>query len=52
MLVAGPHIMREIGQASGKWGESPFAIVVRRDDDLTQGDVLASAAASSPAQAA
>ena len=30
-----------IGQASEKWGESPFAIVVRGDDDLTEADVLA-----------
>ena len=30
-----------IGQPSEKWGESPFAVVVRRDDALTEADVLA-----------
>ncbi len=30
-----------IGQPSEKWGESPFAVVVRRDDALTETDVLA-----------
>ncbi len=29
-----------IGQESEKWGESPFAIVVRSDEALTEGDVL------------
>lgn len=29
-----------IGQPSEKWGESPVAIVVRKDTDLTQSDVL------------
>ena len=29
-----------IGQPSEKWGESPFAIVVRTDETLTEGDVL------------
>ncbi len=29
-----------IGQASAKWGESPLAIVVRTDDNLTEADVL------------
>jgi acyl-CoA synthetase (AMP-forming)/AMP-acid ligase II len=29
-----------IGQPSEKWGESPFAIVVRKDSGLTEADVL------------
>jgi acyl-CoA synthetase (AMP-forming)/AMP-acid ligase II len=29
-----------IGQDSARWGESPFAVVVRKDDDLTEADVL------------
>jgi acyl-CoA synthetase (AMP-forming)/AMP-acid ligase II len=29
-----------IGQPSAKWGESPLAIVVRRDDALSEADVL------------
>ncbi len=29
-----------IGQPSERWGESPFAIVVRKDDTLTEQDVL------------
>ena len=29
-----------IGQPSDKWGESPFAIVVRTDDTLAEADVL------------
>ena len=29
-----------IGQNSARWGESPFAVVVRKDDDLTEADVL------------
>ena len=30
-----------IGQPSAKWGETPLAIVVRADDALAEGDVLA-----------
>jgi len=29
-----------IGQQSEKWGESPFAIVVRSDETLTEADVI------------
>ena len=29
-----------IGQPSSKWGESPFAIVVRKDETVTEGDIL------------
>jgi len=29
-----------IGQDSGRWGESPFAVVVRADESLTEADVL------------
>ncbi len=29
-----------IGQDSERWGESPFAVVVRKDEDLTEADVL------------
>ena len=29
-----------IGQSSVKWGESPLAIVVKKDDRLTEGDVI------------
>ena len=29
-----------IGQASEKWGESPLAIVVKRDESLTEADVI------------
>jgi acyl-CoA synthetase (AMP-forming)/AMP-acid ligase II len=29
-----------IGQASERWGESPLAVVVRKDEDLTEADVL------------
>jgi acyl-CoA synthetase (AMP-forming)/AMP-acid ligase II len=29
-----------IGQQSERWGESPFAVVVRTDENLTEADVL------------
>lgn len=29
-----------IGQESERWGESPFAIIVRADDALTEADVI------------
>ncbi|MBT4690986.1 MAG: long-chain fatty acid--CoA ligase [Rhodospirillaceae bacterium] len=29
-----------IGQASERWGESPFAVVVRNDDNLAEADIL------------
>ncbi len=29
-----------IGQPSERWGESPLAVVVRKDEDLTEADVL------------
>jgi acyl-CoA synthetase (AMP-forming)/AMP-acid ligase II len=30
-----------IGQASEKWGESPFAVLVKKDESLTENEVLA-----------
>jgi acyl-CoA synthetase (AMP-forming)/AMP-acid ligase II len=30
-----------IGQDSAKWGESPLAIIVRKDPALTEADILA-----------
>ena len=32
--------MAVIGQYSGRWGESPFAVVVRADETLTEAAVL------------
>ncbi|MBT5190772.1 MAG: 2-succinylbenzoyl-CoA synthetase, partial [Rhodospirillaceae bacterium] len=29
-----------IGMDSERWGESPFAVVVRKDEDLTETDIL------------
>ena len=29
-----------IGQPSERWGESPFAVVVKKEDTLTEDDVL------------
>jgi len=29
-----------IGQPSERWGESPFAVVVKKDDDLNEAAVL------------
>lgn len=29
-----------IGQPSERWGESPFAVVVKKSDDLTEADIL------------
>ena len=42
ILVTHPGIVEAavIGQASEKWGESPFAIVVRKDESLSAEDVL------------
>ena len=42
VLQAHPGIREAgvIGQASEKWGESPFAVVVKADSALTQNDVL------------
>jgi len=42
VLMTHEHIREAavIGQASAKWGESPFAIVVRTDESLTEADVL------------
>jgi len=43
-VLMGHPAIREaavIGQPSAKWGESPFAIVVRNDGTLTEADVLA-----------
>jgi O-succinylbenzoate-CoA ligase len=43
LLMAHPGIREAavIGQPSARWGESPFAIVVRNDAALTEADVLA-----------
>jgi len=43
LLMAHPGIREAavIGQASVKWGESPLAIIVRSDHDLSKADVLA-----------
>ena len=30
-----------IGQPSERWGESPFAVIVRKDETLTEQEVLA-----------
>ena len=42
VLVTHPEIIEAavIGQPSEKWGESPFAIVVRKGDSLSSEDVL------------
>jgi O-succinylbenzoate-CoA ligase len=42
VLMTHPNIIEAgvIGKESAKWGESPFAIVVRDDDNLTENDVL------------
>jgi acyl-CoA synthetase (AMP-forming)/AMP-acid ligase II len=42
VLMSHPDISEAavIGMASEKWGESPFAIVVKTDDALTEADVL------------
>jgi O-succinylbenzoate-CoA ligase len=42
VLMTHPDIVEAavIGQASEKWGESPFAIVVKSNDSLTEADVL------------
>ena len=42
VLMTHPQIAEAavIGQESAKWGESPFAIVVRTDDSLTEAEVV------------
>ena len=42
VLISHPDIIDVaiIGQQSAKWGESPLAIIVRANDDLTEADVL------------
>ena len=40
MAHAGIAEAAVIGQPSDKWGESPFAVVVRKDDSLRQKDVI------------
>jgi len=42
VISAHPEIaeVAVIGQPSERWGESPFAVVVRKDDSLTEADVL------------
>ncbi len=42
VLMTHPDIVEAavIGQESAKWGESPFAIVVRSNDSLTEADVV------------
>jgi len=42
VLVSHPEIaeVAVIGQPSERWGESPFAIVVRKSEDLSEDDVL------------
>jgi acyl-CoA synthetase (AMP-forming)/AMP-acid ligase II len=43
VLLAHPGIADAavIGQESAKWGESPLAVIVKKDSDLTEEDVLA-----------
>jgi acyl-CoA synthetase (AMP-forming)/AMP-acid ligase II len=42
VLMSHPKVVEAavIGQASEKWGESPLAIVVRKDDSLTVAEVM------------
>ena len=42
VLLTHPEIVEAgvIGQPSETWGESPFAVVVKADDALTEADVL------------
>ena len=42
VLMTHPDIVEAgvIGQPSERWGESPFAVVVRRRQDLTEGEVI------------
>ncbi len=42
VIMAHPDVVEAavIGQPSERWGESPFAIVVRRTESLTEADVL------------
>ena len=42
ILISHPGIVEVaiIGQPSGKWGESPFAVVVRNDKSIKEDDIL------------
>ena len=42
VLMTHPNIVEAgvIGKESAKWGESPFAVVVRNDESLSENDVL------------
>ncbi len=42
VILAHPEVaeVEVIGQPSERWGESPFAVIVRKDKQLTEADVL------------